>query len=146
MYVHTYGFLYYCIHTIHKRNCTDLKFWYTQKIIKIHKTDLRYEFAVFRSWKWAVAWSRVMPVRSELFLSGWYCKANILKAVFTSISVASSPSPSTPNESKRFRPTPSGSHCLLVGSSSLLALGGGRLPVLPCRGPDCSRPWPGELD
>ena len=98
--------------------------------------DLRYEFAVFRSWKWAVAWSRVMPVRSELFLSGWYCKANILKAVFTSISVASIPSQSTPNESKRFRPTPSGSHCLLVVSSSLLALGGGRLPVLPCSGPD----------
>ena len=45
--------------------------------------------------------------------------------------------PSTPNESKRFRPTPSGSHCLLlVDSSSLLARGGGCLPVLPCRGPD----------
>ena len=29
-------------------------------IIEIHKTDLRYEFAVFKSWKCVVAWSRVM--------------------------------------------------------------------------------------
>ena len=36
--------------TIHKRNCTDLIIWHTNKN-KIYKTDLRYEFAVFRSWK-----------------------------------------------------------------------------------------------
>ena len=36
--------------TIHKRNCTDLIIWHTHKN-KIYKTDLRYEFAVFRSWK-----------------------------------------------------------------------------------------------
>ena len=36
--------------TIHIRNCTDLIIWCTNEN-KIYKTDLRYEFAVFRSWK-----------------------------------------------------------------------------------------------
>ena len=36
--------------TIHKRNCTDLIIWHKHEN-KIYKTDLRYEFAVFRSWK-----------------------------------------------------------------------------------------------
>ena len=36
--------------TIHKRNCTYLIIWHKHEN-KIYKTDLRYEFAVFRSWK-----------------------------------------------------------------------------------------------